>query len=305
MMRARQCYRECIAVVLLVVCVSNAAQAQHGSHAPIDTHHIPEARIAAINVGLTSALAVARGVVTGEVRSVRSAGRHALYGAGSGLAFYQAKRMVGQGHEWTGIALAYGTMSVLRNVGTGEHPLGTLCAGPGPLDFCVRTGLDPSSDFGLRTEVNALASVSTVVMLVTGNMPEFRAGTLHFRSRQPLGFDDGFIRTGYALGRTIMLAPHAGDGTWQHELIHYVQALQIASVAPGYTARGLMQLLAGTEMSRDVHRARSWDVQIDWLLMGVGAINSFIPYERQWNEIEAYRLTTDPPDPPFVMFPRY
>lgn len=305
MMRRSAALSVRLVVALFVICAPQSTLGQHGSHAPFETHHIPEARIAAINVGLTSALAVARGVVNGQVRSVRSAGRHALYGAGSGLAFYQAKRMVGQGHEWSGMALAYGSMSVLRNVGTGEHPLSTFCAGPGPMDFCMRTGLDRRSDFGLRTEINALASVSTVVMLVTGNMPEFRAGTLYFRSRHPLGSDDGFIRTGYALGRTIVLAPHAGDGTWQHELIHYVQSLQIASVSPGYTARGLMQLLAGSETTRDVHRMRSWDVQIDWMLMGFGAINSFIPYERQWNEIEAYRLTTAPPDPPFVMFPRY
>jgi hypothetical protein len=58
---------------------------------------------------------------------------------------------------------------------------------------------------------------------------EFSAGTLRFRSPEPLGMDDGFVRTGYALGRTIVMGPDAGVGTWRHELIHFVQSLQLAS----------------------------------------------------------------------------
>jgi hypothetical protein len=294
-----------IALWLFALILPGSSAGQHGSHAPFETHHISEARVAILNVGVTSVLAVTRGVITGEVRSFRDAGIHALYGGGGGLALFQAKRLIGQGHEFGGMTLAYGSTSVLRNVGSGIHPLGVFCAGPGPADVCIRTGLDATADFGVRVEVNALSSISSLVMLATGHHAEFSAGTLRFRSPEPLGMDGGFVRTGYALGRTIVMGPDAGVETWRHELIHFVQSLQLASITPGYTAREMIDLLAGNVRTRPRLLNRRWDAQVDWVLLGFGAANSFIPYQRQWNEIEAYRLTTAPPEPPFVMFPRY
>jgi hypothetical protein len=265
--------------------------AQTSTSVPIQTDHIPEGRIAGINIALTSAVAVTRGVLTGRVRNGRDVARHAIAGAASGYGFYQAKRMIGQENELQGLLLAYTAASVLRNVGEGNHPIGVLCAGPGPVDLCLRTGLDPALTPGVRLEVNAMAVASASVFTAMGMAPQMRHGTLHFRAQRGLGTEGNFVRTGFAIGRMIVLSNSAHDDTWQHELIHLVQSLQIGSVTPHLTARSLLHRVGGGDPRERPYAVRTWDVQVDWLLLTVAAANSLIPYEHQWNEIEAYRLT--------------
>jgi hypothetical protein len=281
-------------IVVMLAAVPSAAMGQHASAHPIETEHISEARIAAFNIALTSGLTVARGLISGEIRSGRDAARHAAAGALAGYGFFESKRLIGQDHGLVGIALAHGSASFLRNVGEGRHPLASFCAGPGPLDACVRTGLDQGEGAGYRIEVNAIALTTGAVLLASGMEPRFRDGTLYFRSRNDLGSVGDFIRTGYAFGRTIVVAPVARESTWRHELIHYVQTLQIGALTPMYTAREQRRLFPGSRFDASEFSVRRWDVQIDWLFLVIAGGNSIVPYERQWNELEAYRLTFKP-----------
>lgn len=268
---------------------ASSTQGQHISGSPIDTRHISETRIAAFNIAITGSVALARGVAVGQVRTPGDAARHAAAGMLAGYGFFEAKRRIGRDDVLLGLGMAYTSASFLRNVSEGRHALGTLCAGPGPVDLCVRTGLSQGESAGIRIEANALALGASAVLLAGGMRLRARDGVLYFEARESLGAtDDGYIRTGYTFGRTVVLGPEAQAFTWRHELVHLVQVLQIGSIMPYGTARDVGALLTDRDPRTE---ARRWDVQIDWLFIGLAGVNMLIPYERQWNEIEAYRLT--------------
>jgi hypothetical protein len=285
--------------------LSVAAQSQ-ATDTPIVTDHISEFRIAAFNAVLTSTFAVARGVIDGEVRTVGDAARHAAYGAATGLTFFEAKRRIGLEQEMLGLALAYSSASVMRNVGEGRHPFATICAGPGPIDVCWRTGLQPYESPGLRIEPNGVGIAATAYLAASGMTPRIRHGTLYFESEATLGsHGDGWVRTGYTFGRSIVLTENSRANTWRHELVHFVQNLQIASVTPRYTYRELRATFVDSDLSGQAFDTRRWDLQIDWLFLAVGGLNLLVPYEKQWNEIEAYRLSEPSPKQGWCIGPVY
>lgn len=253
-------------------------------------------RIAAFNVALTGAFALARGLLEGRVEHPHDALRTALGGAVSGYGFYQSKRLIGRSHETAAMALAYASASVAENAAQGRHPLSHVRFGPGPVDLRVRTPLARGDGPALAIQINAVSAAAAVVLPFAGYRPAFRGGTFVFLRDAPFGENGSLIGAGRAFGRTILLYDEAPAVARRHELIHFAQALQVGAVTPYHTLSDVWPRF-GRAPSHE--RAVSWDVQIDWLYGALGAFSALAPYERRWAEVEAYSLQSPPsPDRP-------
>ena len=235
-------------------------------------------RAAAANAAVTSLATLASRLVQGEVRSSDDVALALGAGAVSGLGFYEAKSLAGRGHLGLGLALGYASASLAENVSEGEHPLGAIRYGLGPLDVRVRTPLARSPRAVAVLEVNAAALASTAVLPFLGYRPDLEAGALVFRRPRDV-LEGAPDRLGFALGRVIALDTERADVV-AHEAVHVVQALQIGAVTPGYRI--------GLEVG-----AVPLALQADWGLAAMGALHLVVPYEQRWTEVEAFSLVPD------------
>ena len=285
---------------LLILSGSALGQDRVLEQAPpsLPERHLPEttsvARIALANIGLTGSFALVRGWLTGNVDDRGDAVEIFLGGGLGGYGFYQAKRLIGNEHAFAGLALAYTSASVVENAAQGRHPLSHLRFGPGPVDLRVRTPFaEPDAPFA-TVEVNILSAAGALVLPVLGYKPSFRNGKLYFRTNDFIN-QEGRVRTvARTINRTPLLGPDPSEYTWEHELIHVVQSLQVGATTPYYRLSSLYPSpsysLGGTEHLK-------WDLQIDWLYGTLVLSQLAVDYEQRWAEVEAYSLT-EPEAPP-------
>lgn len=266
---------------------------------PVPTGHVTLGELAVVNAVTTGTLSLVHAWLSGNVESRSDAVLAFAGGAVGGLGFYEAKRLIATEHEVSGIALAHLSASLVRNIAHAENPLSLLCAGPGPVDVCFRTGLQRGQNPGLVVEANALAVGALVVLPMLGVRPAFRSGHLYYLTDRSLGTRGDFTRRGAAFGRTIVVHRHAPREIWAHEMIHAVQSMQIGAVTP---YRHFSSFMPEASHGRGTQKVLSWDLQVDWLFLGVGAVTELAPYHRQWTELEAYRLTRTPVQPGPVLF---
>jgi hypothetical protein len=251
----------------------------------LNDHHLAVDRgiVLSANAGITGVLALARGVASGNVRSVESGLVVFATGAVAGAGFYEAKRQIGLERIAMGTALAFASASVVENVASGEHPLGYLRVGPGPFDLRVRTPLARENGPLVRIEVDPIATVGSVGLPLAGYTAGFCGFTLCFRGgAQP--FDH--YQNGLAVGRLIMVSTDASDIVVTHEMIHYVQAVQMGAVTP-FGTTGKLGLVSQPD--------GYWDLRVDWLLGVTGLATLLVPYERRWTEVEAFTLQARSP----------
>ncbi len=248
-----------------------------GAPEPAERHNI-----AAANAGLTGAFTLLRGVFSGQVKDVGSGVEVFALGAAAGLGFYEAKALIGRGHPMLGTALAYGSASVAESAAEGEHPLGTLRLGPGPLDVRVRTPFYSGEAKAVSVEMSPSGIAALIALPVLGYTPELCGFTLCYRSSEPIG---GFRRNGRVLGRAILLGPEADAEVETHELIHYVQGLQVGAVTP-YPTASTLRLWSAPTLAGRVQA----DLRIEWLYAAFAVSSLVVEYDERWSEIEAHTL---------------
>ncbi len=241
-----------------------------------------------INAGVTGGLAVVRGLLTDRVNSPAEAARTFAFSAAGGYGFYESKRLVGRGHFLRGMALAYGSVSLVENTSRGRAPLSFLRLGAGPLDLRVRTPFarkeTQENTPRVSIQINALTALSSVVLPLFDYEVSLYKGTVFHRSPDLLGSEKLSPRRAMTFNRTVVLGPGAPRSDLRHELIHAVQSLQVSSVTPFYrlTDFGVKLPQPGNSVN--------WDIQIDWLYTGLGLASLSTDYEDRWAEIEAYTL---------------
>jgi hypothetical protein len=249
-------------------------------------------RLALVNAGLTGGLAVVRGLLTGRVDSPGQAARTFTYSAAGGYGFYRSKRLVGRGHFIGGIALAYGSVSIVENASRGEAPLSFLRVGAGPLDARIRTPFAGEETRRktprLSIEINAVTALGLLLLPLFDYEPGLYKGTFFHRSQNILGGKESAPRRAVAFNRTVVLGPEAPWSDLRHELIHTIQSLQVSAITPYYRISALGLDLP--QPGRSVH----WDMQIDWLYSALGVLSLRWDYEDRWAEIEAYGLQEAP-----------
>lgn len=267
--------------LLLLIALLAAAPAQAQRH----PDPAGRAELVAANVGITGLMALARGVATGNVKSVPDGLVVLGTGAVAGFGFYEAKRLIGQERQATGTALAFASASVVENVASGEHPLGYVRFGPGPFDVRVRTPLARLGGPPVRLEIDPLASAGLFLPLFSTYEMGWCGVTLCYATPANPGAPEIW---GHAVGRLLLLSGDVDVMVETHELIHYVQALQISAVTPYGTANALG--LGGPEWNVDL--------RLDWLYGLLGATSTFQDYHERWSEIEAHSLHARPtPEP--------
>lgn len=247
------------------------------------------AEIGAVNAGVTGALALARGAVTGTVRSWPDAARVFGVGAAGGLGFALAKREIGKGRSTTALPLVYASASVVENVATGEHPLGRVRVGLGPADVRVRTPFASRPGPLVEVEVDPLATAALVVLPLAGYRAELNGSFLFWRSDEDYFSTSNGLASGVALGRVIVVSNEAFAETLRHEAVHALQSRQAGAVAPFGTAGSIVPSLRRTSFGGQV----SWDVRtgIPALVGGLSIVVQ--PYNRRFIEREAAALARD------------
>lgn len=243
--------------------------------------------IAAVNVGVTGVLALARGAATGNVRSWADAARTVGVGAASGLGFALAKREIGAGRTYTALPLVYASASVVENVAEGEHPLGRLRLGLGPADVRVRTPLAHEPSPLVAVEIDPLAAAALVALPLAGFRPELNGGVLFWRSPDRFLQVGNVTTSGVSLGRVILVGQGELAVTKRHEAVHALQSRQVGAVAPFGTAGALVPGLRRTSLGGRV----SWDVRTG-IPTGAfaGAEVALRSYDDRYLEREAFAL---------------
>lgn len=256
---------------------------------PDDTH---PSRLVAANVLLTGTFTTLRALAEGELDGWRDGLRTFALGGLGGYGFYQSKRLVGDGHGTLGVAAAYASASLVENAGRGDHPLGYVRFGPGPVDLRLRTPLGDSEHPAAVVSFNAVSIVSLVLMPALGFDLTWRNGTIYYETYEPLGREGSLRRGGVTFNRTVALGPSTTPAATAHETIHLVQALQVGAITPFYT---LARWQGRTHRPFEFGPLRlGWNVQFDWLYAALASSSLLLDYADRPAEIEAYTLQPDP-----------
>jgi hypothetical protein len=292
-MRCRPRFVPALVATTLLLVATTVGSAPEGQAQPWPAgfHHdvmADRTAIALVNAGVTGVLSLTRGVVSGNVRDVPDGLVAFGTGAVAGLGFYEAKRQIGLDRIAFGTALAFASASVVENVASGEHPLGYLRAGPGPFDLRVRTPLARGAGPAVRLEIDPVATIGSAVMPLAGYRADFCGFTLCFRGESD---PETFHQGGLAVGRLILVSGDATPMVVTHEMIHYVQAVQLSAVT-AFRTTGEIGLLGRPD--------GRWDLKADWLMGLSGLAMMLVPYHDRWTEIEAFTLMAQPP--PFTRF---
>ena len=250
-------------------------------------------RIAAVNVGGTATLVLARAAVEGSVDDVGDGVQALGWGAVAGTGFYWSKRLSGEGQPALAVGVAVLAGSLAENAATGAGPFSHLRIPLGLADVRVRTPF-ATSDEGPRAAIEAdpLVIGASVVFPLRGGRLRVRRGIPVFE------FDNmdtrpGFRRTGRTVGRVIRLRTDAPPRVLSHETIHRIQALQASALTPAGTLGALSPTARPTAADGEV----TFDVRADWFYALNGVFwTVFVDYLDGWPEIEA-RSLDEPPRP--------
>lgn len=239
----------------------------------------------------TALLTVVTGYFKGDIHSWRDVSRYALSGAISGYGFYQAKEWIGQGDEDKGVALGYLSASLLENTTLGEHPLGFVRYGAGPIEFRLATPFAKNKRAWLTLDIDAVETAYAIKNLYGSDSVGFRYGAMYGITDQEI--NNGSTRTrarGVALGRSIKLHEdyaYLGSSTWRHEAIHGIQALQFSSLIDA----GRHYSYETLDTKQDDTRLFSVGLRGDLVYGAFTVGQSLVNYRDQWSEREAFGMT--------------
>lgn len=220
-----------------------------------------EIRIA--NVAGNAASTLLRGILEGKVKNIGDVGKMLVGGGVSGLAFYEAKKMVGRGDAFAGVALANIAASVAENTATGRHPLARIGYTIGPVRVHI-----PVFEKGVRVDVNP-ASLMRLGYCMNQKI-KFKNGVIGFESDD---IENPCLK-GYAVGLYPVVREGARNLVYNHEMIHVIQNMQIHASSP-------------EPLLKKGFRFGAIQLAIDF------SIDRFGGYRDNWKEIEAWEMNHD------------
>lgn len=237
-------------------------------------------RIAALNVAGTTLFTWLGCVVRAKMTNTPAHNARCLAaGAIGGAGFYEAKRLMGEGHVTTGWLVANAASSVVENTTAGEHPLSHIGYTFGPLRLRVVTPFDRARESLVDVDVSAVETGYLARAIHDADDVDIRDGMIWYETRQPSVDDRGRVTHGYTWGIYPGVWSGARRDVWNHEAVHTVQSMQLDSVEPPVLT---------LDRQRRLFRVR---------YLRAGALNladnisaQAVPYEDRWVEIEAYRF---------------
>lgn len=203
-------------------------------------------------------------------------------GAFGGVAFYQAKRMAGEGHLATSWIVSNVASSVVENATAGEHPLSRIGYSFGPLRLRVVTPFDRARESLVDVDVNAIETAYLARAIEDADDVDIRDGMLFFETKNTERDEQNRIILGATWGMYPGVWTRAARSVWNHETIHAIQSLQLDSVDPPALT---------LDRGRRIVRVRY--LRAGALNLTDNLIAQKIAYEDRWVEIEAYRLAED------------
>ena len=282
----RRMHRRIVIAVLSIAVALSAA----GRDRPIVLETANHTKMRAYNVGITAFFAVFSAMRQGQIKSWRDVPRHLLIGGGAGAAFYEAKRMAGNGRRTAGWLIANATATVLENTASGEHPIGRIGYTIGPMRFRVAT---PYVRTGVA-KIDADFSIAEAFFLAyaryEGDSISFRNGLVTVDRDTPWKDGDD-VFTGRTFGIFPGVVPGAAPVTWSHEIVHAIQFQQVDAVEPP-------QWTFGHDVPPGETRPLLWlrHIRPGYTHL-LNLTHDRRNYQDRWYEVEAHWLAEERPVP--------
>jgi len=273
----------CVALPLvLLLAVPAAAQRRP----PIRNEQANHTKMRAFNVGATAFFSVFSGMRQGQINSCRDFWRHLLIGGGAGAAFYESKRLAGNGKVTAGWLLANATATIVENTASGEHPIGRIGYTVGPLRLRVATPYVRDGAAKIDADVSIAQTILLGAAFGAGERVSFRNGLIAVDRDTPWNLEGRFPE-GATFGVFPGVIPGAARKTWHHETVHAIQAQQISS-----TAEPVLTITRKRHGRRPLFALRQ--VRLEWAYLPVFQSESR-DYPEQWTEVEAWWLAEGTP----------
>lgn len=249
------------------------------------------------NIVLTPLFSLVSAAVQGRVRSWRDAGYQIAIGAAAGTSYYEAKRLIGDGHATEGWLLTNATASAIENVTSGEWLLGRFGYTVGPFRFRIATPLARQAIARVEMDWSLYETASLAKALSEARHLSLRNGIIAID--RDTCWPDPDIKGHAFCGRTYGVfsgiapfptTPHEKYSTlWHHEMIHAAQSEQMDSVEPPVHIFGGKPPASGQLRFFAVGNVRLGYTHV----LDIPTYKR--PYEERWNEVEAYALAERTP----------
>jgi hypothetical protein len=283
-----------LAIASITLIVPQASARDHEIHADFDRQKIRN-----YNIVLTPLFSLVSAVVQGRVHSLRDAGYQLAVGTAAGTSYYEAKRLIGNGHATAGWLLTNATASAIENAASGERLLGRFGYTVGPFRFRIATPLARKAIARIEMDWSLSEIASFAKALSQFNRLSLRNGII--ATDRDTCWPDPDIKGHFFCGRTYGvfsgLAPlpntvHEKRSTlWHHEMIHAAQSQQMDSVEPPVYSFGGEPRASGPLRLFAVRNVRLGYTHI----LDIPTYKR--PYQERWNEVEAYALAERTPVP--------
>jgi hypothetical protein len=236
------------------------------------------------NVGGQVGMTLGSAVIQHKIHGWRDVWRCLTAGSVSGLGIYEAKSLVGRNHPGQGWILANVAGSISENAAAGRHPLGQIGYTIGPMRVRVSIPrLDRHTRSWMAADVSVFQTVALLDTISNNGRPRFRDGLIAFE--RPLRPDDAHLAETAGVFPSVFVDERI---VWLHEFTHAVQSLQIEIPEPPSPWRR-MRFDQRPAAAKRVFVLEQ--VKIGMFNFGNALYVASRPYEKQWPEIEAFRLT--------------
>ena len=278
-----------IIIVILTLAIALSAT---GRDRPFPLRERPHhAKMRAFNIGITAFFTVFSAMRQGRLEW-HEVPRYLLIGAGAGAAFYEAKRLTGDGNKTAGWILTNVATSVIENTTSRERMFGRLGYTIGPIRLRVAT---PHATKGVATIEADWSLAETGLLgyaLYKGDSVSFRNGLIAVDRETPWDLD-GRNPEGATFGIYPGVIPGAKPETWPHEMIHAIQSQQFDAVeAPQWTFGGEDKPRNEWQFFRLRH------IKVGYTHAPQLAYYYTREYEDRWIEVEAWWLAEETPVQP-------
>jgi hypothetical protein len=255
-------------------------------------------KIRALNVGLHPLFTLASAAVQGKVHGWPDVRRCLRNGTAAGYAFFEAKRLAGDGHVFAGVVVANVASSLTQNTIARRPAFARLGFTLGPTRTEVSTPLDHDGSARFHLQWSLSDTVAMGVMWKKNDRLVWRDGLLEFRKKGTY-HGDGRTFTGYTIGVFPGTSYAALPVTRYHESIHAIEAIQANALEPSWCGwrrnceKRQPRILGPFELE---------SIHLGILPAAGGGALSLQDYRNRWTEIEATRLAENekprPPDTP-------
>lgn len=258
--------------------------------APLRNFAVSENTIKLYNVLGHSIGTLLKGIIQGQVKSFKSAGKVFLWGTAAGYGFYEAKKMIGNGSVTPGVILANLSASVTENVTRGDNPFSYLGYTLGPVRLRFATPLAGKDRTFLNVDISPMDIYTFVWSMKRSNSVSFKNGLISFQADSYPDTSNNWNIRGWTMGIFPTVVKDKPEHIFYHESIHAMQYLQEMSLSPK---------LFSKVFSKDIDSKKF--IRFSFLNVNyVDVLNGFTinsnsdnPDRTSWKEAEAYSLATE------------